>query len=101
MKFKRDHENTSIDLIEKLGIELQEKTRAAAAPRKPKNGAVSSPLNGAIITETTSDGSDQRTEIFRFPQRERERERGSTLRSLLPYSVEGKEPFPLFYTVVS
>ena len=75
MKFKRDHENTSIDLIEKLGIELQEKTRAAAAPRKPKNGAVSSPLNGAIITETTSDGSDQRTEIFRFPQRERERER--------------------------
>lgn len=24
---------------------LQEKTKAAAAPRKPKNGAVSSPLN--------------------------------------------------------
>lgn len=27
------------------GFHLQEKTRAAAAPRKPKNGAVSSPLN--------------------------------------------------------
>lgn len=26
-------------------MHLQEKTRAAAAPRKPKNGAVSSPLN--------------------------------------------------------
>jgi hypothetical protein len=28
---------------------LQEKTRAAAAPRKPKNGAVSSPLNAEDI----------------------------------------------------
>lgn len=26
-------------------MRLQENTRAAAAPRKPKNGAVSSPLN--------------------------------------------------------
>lgn len=29
--------------------ELQEKTKAAAAPRKPKNGAVSSPLNVEAI----------------------------------------------------
>lgn len=30
---------------------LQEKTRAAAAPRKPKNGAVSSPLNVVIFSD--------------------------------------------------
>jgi hypothetical protein len=46
-----------------LGIELglQEKTRAAAAPRKPKNGAVSSPLNEDILdrgSATTSLGSE-------------------------------------------
>lgn len=58
----RDQEKTktNTDLIEELGIELHEKTRAAAAPRKPKNGAVSSPLKGAIPTETTSNRSDLR-----------------------------------------
>ena len=30
-------------------VYLQENTRAAAAPRKPKNGAVSSPLNVDIF----------------------------------------------------
>lgn len=30
-------------------MRLQEKTRAAAAPRNPKKGAVSSPLKGAIF----------------------------------------------------
>jgi len=53
-----------LNLVEKSEIEkgsgkneersLHEKTRAAAAPRKPKKGAVSSPLNGAIDTATTS-----------------------------------------------
>ena len=48
---------------------LHEKTRAAAAPRKPKKGAVSSPLNADDIF---SDGekkkiSDQiRSEVFFF-----------------------------------
>lgn len=31
--------------MEETSTLLQEKTRAAAAPRKPKKGAVSSPLN--------------------------------------------------------
>lgn len=35
---------------ESKGLGLQEKTRAAAAPRKPKNGAVSSPLNTEDIS---------------------------------------------------
>lgn len=41
---------------------VQEKTRAAAAPRKPKNGAVSSPLKAAITvggSATTSDRSEK------------------------------------------
>lgn len=58
--WKEIEKKTKTDLIEELGIELHEKTRAAAAPRKPKNGAVSSPLNGAIPTETTSNRSDLR-----------------------------------------
>jgi hypothetical protein len=33
------------------GNGVQEKTRAAAAPRKPKNGAVSSPLNVDIFSD--------------------------------------------------
>lgn len=34
-----------------MEMELQEKTRAAAAPRKPKKGAVSSPLNVDIFDD--------------------------------------------------
>ena len=46
--------------LERIRVWLQEKTRAAAAPRNPKNGAVSSPLNVDISdggSETTSLGS--------------------------------------------
>lgn len=71
LKLEREHVTTrNTDLVEKLGIELQEKTSAAAAPRKPKNGAVSSPLKEAIITATKSNRSDLRSEILRFPHRE-------------------------------
>lgn len=42
-----------------MGLHLQEKTRAAAAPRKPKNGAVSSPLNlDDIFSAPIAIGSD-------------------------------------------
>lgn len=61
---------------------LQEKTRAAAAPRKPKKGAVSSPLK---VEDIFSDrfGFLQRSDLERkllfssleIPQSERERER--------------------------
>lgn len=43
----------------RVRVRLQEKTRAAAAPRKPKNGAVSSPLKLDILdrgSATTSFG---------------------------------------------
>ena len=46
--------------LKRIRVWLQEKTRAAAAPRNPKNGAVSSPLNVDISdcgSETTSLGS--------------------------------------------
>ena len=51
-----------------MSIELQEKTRAAAAPRKPKNGAVSSPLK-ALIVGCGSEATLNRSEDFNF-QRE-------------------------------
>ena len=58
---------------------LQEKTRAAAAPRKPKNGAVSSPLKAVedmmkilFRSEEKSIGSEKKIDnLFSSPETER------------------------------
>lgn len=38
------HKEMRCNQLDRMRMLLQEKTRAAAAPRKPKKGAVSSPL---------------------------------------------------------